>query len=96
MVVTTHSEWFLEQISNLIRRSELPPQDQEGTKSTLKPEHVGAWLFRRKTGFQGLIVQEVTLDPETGLFPTDYGPVSDELYNEGAAIYNSLQERASG
>ena len=37
-------------------------------------------------------MEEVEVDPETGLFPTDYDDVSQTLYNEGADIFNRLQE----
>ena len=94
IVITTHSEWFLEQIGNLVRLSSLPENQREGITGAdvaLAPEEVGAWLF--KPGPEGSVVEEVEVDPETGLFPTDYDEVSQSLYNEGADIFNRLQER---
>ena len=93
IVITTHSEWFLEQIGNLVRLSSLPENGREGITGAdvaLSPEEVGAWLF--KPGRKGSVVEKVELDPETGLFPTDYDEVSQSLYNEGANIFNRLQE----
>ncbi|MCY4633025.1 MAG: AAA family ATPase [Acidobacteria bacterium] len=93
IVITTHSEWFLEQIGNLVSLSSLPENRREGITGAdvaLSPEEVGAWLF--KPGPQGSVVEEVEVDPETGLFPTDYDEVSQSLYNEGADIFNRLQE----
>ena len=93
IVMTTHSEWFLEQIGNLVRLASLPEDrrtDISGADVALRPDEVGAWLFR--PGPRGSVVEEVEVDPDTGLFPTDYDEVSRSLYNEGADIFNRLQE----
>lgn len=95
IVLTTHSEWFLEKIGNLTRLSELPKEKRasiENEDVALDPHEVGAWLFKPPTPPKGSIVEEVKIDPETGLFSTDYSDVSETLYNEGAQIFNRLQE----
>ena len=95
VVMTTHSEWFLEQIGNLVRLSSLPRAERigiAGADVALDPRDVGAWLFKRSGRPVGSIVEEVELDPETSLFSTDYHTVSETLYNESAAIYNLLQD----
>ncbi|MYA16524.1 MAG: AAA family ATPase [Gammaproteobacteria bacterium] len=95
VVMTTHSEWFLEQIGNLVRLSSLPPAKRAGIAGAdvaLDPHDVGAWLFKRSGRPVGSVVEQVELDPETGLFSTDYHSVSETLYNESAAIYNRLQD----
>ena len=95
VVLTTHSEWLLEQISNLVRLSALPEKRRsgiEGADVALDPSQVGAWLFKPSQRPRGSVVQEVELDPQTGLFPTDFDDVSRALYNDGAEIFNRLQE----
>ena len=95
IVMTTHSEWFLEQIGNLVRLSGLSKAGRQGLESAnyaLDPDQVGAWLFKPSNRPKGSVVEEVVLDPETGLYPTGYDAVSDALYNEGADIYNRMQE----
>ena len=95
IIMTTHSEWFLEKIGNLVRLSELPKKKRAGIEDgdvALCPHEVGAWLFKPRKRPKGSMVEEVKLDPETGLFPTDYGEVTETLYNEGAKIFNRLQE----
>lgn len=95
VILTTHSEWFLEQIGNLVRLSSLPEDKREGIAGAdvaLRPQDVGAWLFKPRLRPKGSVVEEVVLDPETGLFPTDYDAVSETLYNESAEIYNRSQE----
>ena len=95
IVLTTHSEWLLEQIGNLVRLSALPERRRagiEGADVALEPSQVGAWLFKPSARPRGSIVQEVKLDPQTGLFATDFDDVSMALYNDGAEIFNRLQE----
>lgn len=94
VVITTHSDWFLEQIGNLVRLSELPEEHRTPITDgiALAPSEVGAWLFQPKGSSLGSTVTEVKLDPDTGLYPVDYGDVRDSLYNESAMIFNKVQE----
>ena len=98
IILTTHSDWFLEQIGNLVRLSGLPKgrrQDIAGIEDVdvaLRPDEVGAWLFKPRKRPKGSLVEEVKLDPETGLYPTDYDKVSKTLYNQSATIFNRMQE----
>ena len=97
VILTTHSEWFLEQLGNLVRLGMLPEAKRKGTADAdcaLHPDEIGAWLFEHKKRPRGSVVREVTLDVETGMFPTDFDPVSEALYNQGATIFNRMQEGA--
>ena len=94
VVLTTHSEWLLEQIGNLVAASQLPRKRRvalDVDDVALSPVDVGAWLFKPCKRPKGSIVEEVKLSPETGSFPTDYDDVSLALYNEGASIFNQQQ-----
>ena len=94
VVITTHSEWVLEELANIVRRSALSSPDRKttaGTKIALHPDQVGAWLFKQKKRPKGSVVQEIKLDDETGLYPTDYDIVSAELYNESVNIFSHTQ-----
>ena len=95
VVMTTHSEWFLEQIGNLVRLSALTEKKRngiEGADVALRPDDVGAWLFKPGANRMGSVVEEVVLDPDTGLYSTDYDAVSEALYNDSAAIFNRQQD----
>lgn len=95
IVVTTHSDWFLEQIGNLVRLSGLPHAKQQGiagADAALEPDSVGAWFFQPKKDGNGSVAEEIVLDPQTGLYPTGYEAVSEALYNDGATIFNRLQD----
>lgn len=95
IVITTHSEWLMEQIGNLLQLSALPEERRTGIPNSdvaLSAREVGVWLFRKEQGARGSVVEEVRIDPESGLFPTDYDLVSEALYNQNAAIFNRKQE----
>ena len=95
VIVTTHSEWVLEELANIVRRSELTEagrKDMPHVEFALRPEHVGAWLFKQKRRPKGSVVEEVRLDEEVGLFPTDYDAVSEALYNDSVRIFNRIQD----
>ncbi len=94
VIVTTHSEWVLEELANIVRRSELPGAEYKKTindKIALKPDQVGAWLFKQSKRPKGSIIEEVKLDDETGLYPADYDLVSEKLYNDSVNIFNRTQ-----
>lgn len=95
VIVTTHSEWVLEELANIVRRSGLPTSEGNvppGARVALRPDQVGTWLFKKKGRPKGSTVKEITLDDETGLYPTDYDAVREELYNESMSIFNRIQE----
>ena len=95
LIVTTHSEWVLEELANTVQRSALPVdrrQEVAGTDVALHPGDVGAWLFQQDYGTpSGSLVKEVKLDEEIGVYPTDYDAVSEALYNENVKIFNRIQ-----
>ena len=99
VIVTTHSEWVLEELANIVSRSGLAETEREeagGKGIALRPDQVGAWLFKPKRRPKGSVVEEVKLDKETGLYPTDYDDVSEALYNESARIFNRIQDGSVG
>ena len=95
VLITTHSEWVLERVANLVRLSGLSKAQRKeitGDDLALDPDQVGAWLFKSSTRPKGSVVEELQLDTETGLFQTDFDLVGEALYNEGIRISNQLME----
>ena len=88
IVMTTHSEWFLEQIANLARLSELPEKKRrgiDGADCTLHPDEVGAWLFEQKSRPKGSVVKEIDLS-DSGLYQSGFDEVAAVLHNNWAEI----------
>ena len=92
VIVTTHSEWLLEELANIVRRSALPGVDCEGDDAgiALRPEQVGIWLFEPKQRPRGSAVREIGLD-ESGLYPAGYDAVASALHNEWADISGRIE-----
>ena len=44
---------------------------------------------------KGSVVEEMKLDDETGLYPTDYDVVSENLYNESTRIFNRVHDSSA-
>ncbi len=92
VLMTTHSEWILSALANIVRASELSdrrPEDlAEG--AVLHSASVGAWLF--EPGDPGSKTTEIPLDSESGMYDAGFPDVSRDLYNRWATIDSRLQE----
>lgn len=88
VILTTHSEWVVETIGNLVELSKVPKARRDGLPGgayALPPEDVGVWLFRQKKRPRGSVVEEVRHDPETGVYGVGYDDVAIALHNEWAS-----------
>ena len=94
VVMTTHSEWLLQEIGNLMREGELG--EGNGDSPSLQPRDVGAWLFDKREGSEGSIVREIQFDRIEGIGPPDYEDVAESLYNRSAELQNRLAEADGG
>ena len=98
VIISTHSDWVLEEVANMVSLAKLPKERREGIDGgeiALDESEVGAWLFKSKKRPKGSVVQEIPLDKESGIFPSDFDDVSLDLYNKGAEIFNRLQRAES-
>ena len=89
VIITTHSEWVLEELANIVRLSSLSKAERKGIKGgdvALRPEEVGAWLFQPKNRPRGSVVKEIPLDDDSGLFPSGFDEVAVALHNNWAEI----------
>ena len=97
VVMTTHSEWVLEELTNLVRASELSAAQQKavnGAGVTLEAGQVGAWMFQPKQRPKGSVVREIPLDSESGTDAAGYDDVATAQYNRWAAIANQREASA--
>ena len=97
VVVTTHSDWLLQEVANLMREGEMRRAQREAlaqnsTSAWLNPREVGIWLFNHKPGADGSVVEEIPFDRVDGVEPKDYEEVADALYNRSAELQNRLAE----
>ena len=99
VMLTTHSEWILEALANLVRLSELPENERKGIAGSdvaLSSAEVGAWMFTPSDDGSGSTVEEMVLDTEAGNFPAGYGEITESLYNDWAKIANRIEATRTG
>ena len=101
VVVTTHSDWLLHEIANLMREGEIdsPLHDLSPGghfRVWLRPEEVGIWLFSHKNDSSGSTIEEIPFDRVEGVEPRDYQEVAEALYNRSAELQNRLAEADKG
>ena len=95
VIVTTHSEWLLDQFANLVRMSELEEKQRMGLTGgevALRPDQFGAWMFKPKQRPKGSIVEEIRIDPDAGGLLSDYSDTAEQMYGTWAEIGNRVAE----
>ena len=94
VIVTTHSEWVLEELSNLVLASGLPEARRSGIgggEFALRPEDVGAWWFQQKKRPKRSVVEEIHLD-KSGLYSSTFAKISASTYNDWVRISDRIGE----
>ena len=94
VIVTTHSDIILEQISNFIHADTIPQAKVLKRKAkgrTLSKEKTGVYFFKKRSS--GTFVKPVKFDKEMGIVTDDHSDVSSDLYNETVDLFNA-RERA--
>ena len=84
VLLTTHSEWVLEALGNVVGRAGLPGRGAD--EESLDPRQVGVWLFEPAGDGRGSTVREIALDADTGLYPSGFDAVASALHNDWAEI----------
>ena len=92
VVVTTHSDWLLKEIGNLIREGVLKEKGElrknpDGPERWLLPDEVGAWHFHTEKPVERLHFTNID-----GIEPSDYEDLAQDLYNRSAGLHNQLEE----
>ena len=93
VVVTTHSDWFLEEIGNLLRAGELDALGEQVSDAPifLRKEQIGVWHFERNAP-----VKEIPYDRFAGVEPQEYGAIAETLYNRSSSLQNQLEIATQG
>ena len=93
VLITTHSNFLLQQIGNLIREGELRKHGEPTSESAdyLKKEEVGAWQF-----YKNEPVTELPFDLIEGIEPEDHLDIAEDLYNRSAGLQNRIEQTKAG
>ena len=89
VVITTHSDWFLQRLGILIREGEVMKLGKNVTEPVdwLVKEEVGTWWFRRNKP-----VVEIPFDCANGIEPQDYEDVAGTLYDNAVELQEQLMQ----
>ena len=92
VIITTHSDYFVGQVNNLIKvsRASKAKRRKEGfeEEDCLKPDNVGAYHFAWDEKLGGSLVKELEIYPSYGIDVEDFGEVSLDLYEETVSLQN--------
>ena len=92
VIITTHSEWVLEELANIVRKSALTALHRKEISNgdvLLRSDQVGAWLFKSSGLACGSVIKEISLD-SSGLFPSEFDEVAAALHNNWAEISSRM------
>ncbi len=93
VIVTTHSEWVLDELANMVLTSQVEESERATLGETtggLYPHEVGAWLFGRQGTSEGVFVEELKMDG-LGLYPSGYDRVAVDQHNRWAKIASKIE-----
>ena len=99
VMLTTHSEWVLDELTNLVRLWDLPKAQRKGIAGAdfaLSPDQLGVWLFEPKQRPRGSVVKEIPFDAEFGGFRSGFDDVALGTYNDYAEISNRIEGGVDG
>ena len=88
VLVTTHSDYFVNQINNLLLLSQLTPRKRAARKysasEVLNPDDVGAYFFEPSD--EGSVVRALEVTAEEGISTLPFTDVHSALYSEAIAL----------
>lgn len=86
VLITTHSDYFLGQLSNFIRLSKVSEDERVNQgyspEDFLMPEDVGTYLFDLDQDKGGSFIKEVPVTAEDGIPEEEFTKVAEALYQE--------------
>lgn len=76
ILITTHSEWLTEALSNVIAF------ESKKSDPMITEEDVGVWNFEHRGKKRGSVIKEIEWSTDMGGYQTEFEGVSRRLYNE--------------
>jgi len=94
LVITTHSDYFVTELNNLIRAGALRKSELQPTlfADAVEPTMVTALRFERSR--RGCIAEPLIVDPINGIDESTFGDVVETLYRESMALTDALNDEA--
>jgi predicted ATPase len=97
MIITTHSEYLLDQLSNFIMFSKVEPERRVrkykySKEDFLKPDEIAAYVFRYDKESAGHRVDEVEITEEDGISDEEFARIYEALYEETIKLRRDLSD----
>jgi predicted ATPase len=90
ILITTHSDYFIQQLNNLIKLSGKDPKHRASLgyddEDIISSDNVGAYLFKPNIKKGGSIVEELQINDEDGIPEDEFTRIAEELYHETTQI----------
>jgi predicted ATPase len=95
IVITTHSEYLLQQLNSFILLSRVEPKQraqkyQYGEEGFLRPEELAAYVFDYDKSSGGHKVSEVEITEEDGISQEEFLRIHEALYEETITLQKDL------
>ncbi|MFO8058520.1 MAG: AAA family ATPase [bacterium] len=95
ILITTHSDYLLEQLGNLVMMSGLDQKrrrERYGTELYLAPEEVSAYLFKYNNRNKAYRIEELPVTGKDGISMEEQTRVAEELYDESVNLESDIEE----
>ena len=89
VLVTTHSDYFVQQISNFVRlggSAELRQKMNYGRNDYLSVDEVGAYLFKMEDPSKGSTVERLDVTADEGIAEDEFVNIAQEIYDESITL----------
>lgn len=95
IIITTHSEYLLEQLSSFIMLSKIEPKKRiekykYGEKDYLKPDEISAYVFDYDEISGGHKINKIEITKENGISGKEFLKVHEALYEETTKLQRDL------
>jgi predicted ATPase len=95
ILITTHSEYLLEQLNNFILLRRVPPKERSerynyGENDYLDPSEVAAYIFRYDAESDGHKTEEVEITEDEGISEEEFLKIHKALYEETIKLRRDL------
>lgn len=93
VLITTHSDYLLHQMSNLIMLSGVAPHERQRLRYSeaecLKPEEGAAYLFECPSGAEGSRIRELRVTQAEGIPEEEFVRIAEAVYDETVDLEQS-------
>jgi len=95
LIITTHSDYLLEQISHFIQLGQISPAKRVrkykiGKDDYLKSDEVSVHAFKYDKKSEGFKINKIAVHDEDGISQEEFNKVIDSLYDESVKIRRDL------